>query len=75
MVRQYWKDGRVMVTTTRTIGPLHLEDLEPHRFEDLIRQLLYDFRPWNRLEAHHHGEVGEGGTHVHQGDDLVSPHL
>ena len=40
-----------MVTTTRTIGPLHLEDLEPHRFEDLIRQLLYDFRPWNRLEA------------------------
>ncbi len=37
--------------TTRTIGPLHLEDLEPHRFEDLIRQLLYDFRDWNQLEA------------------------
>ena len=36
---------------TRTIGPLHFEDLEPHRFEDLIRQLVYDFRPWKQLEA------------------------
>src|SRR4051794_11977924 len=36
---------------TRTTGPLHLEDLEPHRFEDLVRQLLYDFRPWRQLEA------------------------
>lgn len=38
-------------TPTHTIGPLHLEDLEPHRFEDLIRQLLYDFRQWKQLEA------------------------
>lgn len=37
--------------TTRTIGPLHLEDLEPHRFEDLARQMLYDFRQWRQLEA------------------------
>lgn len=37
--------------TTRTYGPLHLEDLEPHRFEDLVRQLLYDFRSWSQLEA------------------------
>jgi hypothetical protein len=36
---------------TRTIGPLHLEDLEPHRFEDMIRQLIYDFRNWRALEA------------------------
>jgi hypothetical protein len=28
-----------------------LEDLEPHRFEDLVRHLLYDFRRWRRLEA------------------------
>src|SRR3954447_20645174 len=35
---------------TRTLNPLHFEDLEPHRFEDLIRQLVYDFRPWKRLE-------------------------
>jgi hypothetical protein len=36
---------------TRTIGPLHFEDLEPHRFEDLVRQLAYDFRTWKHLEA------------------------
>ncbi|GAB2875947.1 hypothetical protein GCM10027093_09250 [Paraburkholderia jirisanensis] len=40
-----------MVFATRTIGPLHFEDLEPKRFEDLIRQLVYDFKPWRRLEA------------------------
>ena len=40
-----------MPPVTKTLGPLHLEDLEPHRFEDLIRQLLYDFRPWRDLEA------------------------
>ncbi|MEM8610425.1 MAG: restriction endonuclease [Cyanobacteria bacterium P01_H01_bin.105] len=36
---------------TNTINPLHFEDLEPHRFEDLIRQLLYDFRQWYSIEA------------------------
>src|SRR6266540_57871 len=34
-----------------TIGPLHLEDLDPHRFEDLVRQLVYEFRNWRQLEA------------------------
>jgi len=36
---------------TQTINPLHFEDLEPHRFEDLIRQLMYDFKEWNSIEA------------------------
>jgi hypothetical protein len=36
---------------SRTVNPLHFEDLEPRRFEDLVRQLLYDFRNWNSLEA------------------------
>lgn len=40
-----------MSATTRTLNPLHLEDLDPHRFEDLIRQLAYDFRTWRSLEA------------------------
>lgn len=40
-----------MAKATRTINPLHFEDLEPHRFEDLVRQLIYDFREWHRLEA------------------------
>lgn len=40
-----------MATATRTINPLHFEDLEPHRFEDLVRQIVYDFRQWVSLEA------------------------
>lgn len=40
-----------MATTSRTLNPLHFEDLEPRRFEDLVRQLAYDFRNWRRLEA------------------------
>jgi hypothetical protein len=39
-----------MATTTRTIGPLHFEDLDPHRFEDLARLLIHDFRNWSHLE-------------------------
>jgi hypothetical protein len=40
-----------MPRPTRTFGPLHFEDLEPHRFEDLVRQLVYDFRQWRSLEG------------------------
>lgn len=40
-----------MPQPTKTLNPLHFEDLEPHRFEDLIRQLIYDFRQWRSLEA------------------------
>ncbi|MEJ7810503.1 MAG: hypothetical protein WKG32_08875 [Gemmatimonadaceae bacterium] len=36
---------------TRTLNPLHFEDLEPHRFEDMVRQLAYDFREWKSIEA------------------------
>jgi hypothetical protein len=35
---------------TRTINPLQFDALEPKRFEDLVRQLLYDFRQWRQLE-------------------------
>lgn len=48
-----------MALATRTLGPLHFEDLDPHRFEDLVRALLYDFRTWLKLEG-----TGRGG-----GDD------
>ncbi len=40
-----------MAIVTKTINPLHFEDLEPHRFEDLIRQLFYDYKEWRSLEA------------------------
>ncbi len=36
---------------SRTYNPLHFEDLEPKRFEDLIRGLIYDFKEWVEIEA------------------------
>ena len=49
--------------TTRTLNPLPFEHLEPHRFEDLVRQLVYDFRVWRTLEA-----TGRSGSD--QGADI-----
>lgn len=43
--------------TTRTLNPLPFENLEPHRFEDLIRRLLYGFRDWVDIEP-----TGRGGS-------------
>ena len=39
------------MSITKTLGPIHFEDLDPKRFEDLVRQLAYDFRAWQKLEA------------------------
>jgi hypothetical protein len=36
---------------TRTYGPIHFEDLESHRFEDLVRELIYDYKDWQSIEA------------------------
>ena len=52
-----------MATPQKTIGPLHFEDLEPHRFEDLVRQLIYDFRNWKALDG-----LGRSGSE--QGFDV-----
>lgn len=57
--------------TTKTLGPLHLEDLEPRRFEDLIRQLAYDFRPWRMLEAT--GRAGSDDGFDARGFEMVGP--
>ena len=46
-----------MPTVTSTIHPLPFHHLEPKRFEDLVRQLSYEFRPWRALEA-----TGTGGA-------------
>jgi hypothetical protein len=40
-----------MAQTSRTLNPLPFRDLEPHRFEDLVRQLAYEFRDWRSIEA------------------------
>jgi hypothetical protein len=41
----------VAAIATRTLNPLPFGDLEPHRFEDMVRQLAYDYRRWRTLEA------------------------
>lgn len=51
---------RSKATPTRTLNTLHFEDLEPHRFEDLVRQLVYDFRDWQTIEATGRGGGDEG---------------
>ena len=48
-------------TPTRTYNPLPFTELEPKRFEDLVRQLVYDFRPWRRLEATGRSGSSTGG--------------
>jgi hypothetical protein len=49
------REGRVAIT--KTLGPIHFEDLEPKRFEDLVRELIYDFKDWQGIEA-----TGRGGS-------------
>lgn len=36
---------------SRTYGPIHFEDLDPHRFEDLVREIIYDYKDWQSIEA------------------------
>jgi Restriction endonuclease len=48
------------VAVTRTLGPLHFEDLDPHRFEDLVRELVYDFKDWQSIEATGRGGADDG---------------
>lgn len=55
---------------SRTIGPLHFEDLEPKRFEDLVRQLTYDFKAWRRLEAT--GRAGSDDGFDARGYEIVA---
>jgi hypothetical protein len=52
------RDGESEMVS-RTLNPLHFEDLEPHRFEDLVRQLAYGYRAWKTLEAT--GRLGADG--------------
>jgi hypothetical protein len=45
---------------TKTLGPIHFEDLDPRRFEDLVRELAYDFKDWQSIEATGRGGSDEG---------------
>jgi hypothetical protein len=54
---------------TRTYNPLPFTALEPKRFEDLIRQLAYDFRQWRMLEAT--GRSGSDDGYDARGFEIV----
>lgn len=54
---------------TRTLNPLPFNDLEPHRFEDLVRQLAYDFRTWRSLEPT--GRLGADDGYDARGFEIV----
>ncbi len=58
-----------MAKVTKTLNPLHFEDLEPHRFEDLVRQLAYDFRTWRLLEPT--GRLGSDDGYDARGFEIV----
>lgn len=58
------------MATSRTVGPIHFEDLEPKRFEDLVRQLAYDFKNWRRLEAT--GRAGSDDGFDARGYEIVA---
>jgi hypothetical protein len=60
-----------MAIATKTLNPLHFEDLEPHRFEDLVRQLIYDFRVWRSLEAT--GRLGSDDGYDARGFEIIEP--
>ena len=58
-----------MATVTRTTNPLPFEHLDPKRFEDLIRQLAYDFRQWQQLEAT--GRAGSDDGYDARGWEII----
>lgn len=58
-----------MVKTTKTLNPLPFHDLEPHRFEDLVRQLAYDYRTWRSLEPT--GRLGADDGYDARGFEIV----
>ena len=58
-----------MTKVTKTLNPLHFEDLEPHRFEDLVRQLIYDLKSWRLLEPT--GRMGSDDGYDARGQEIV----
>jgi hypothetical protein len=58
--------------TTHTYAPLHFEDLGAGRFEDLIRQLAYDWRDWKYLDTT--GLLGsDGGVDISAIELIAAP--
>jgi hypothetical protein len=63
-----------MAKPTRTINPLHFEDLDARRFEDLALALVYRLRQWE--DIHHDGRVGgDAGVDIRAVEKLVDASL
>jgi hypothetical protein len=45
---------------SKTLGPIHFEDLDPHGFEDLVRELAHNFKDWQSIEATGRGGIDDG---------------
>ena len=53
-----------MSILNRTINKLHFEDLDPHRFEDLVYDILFRNKSWNIIE--NWGKSGsDGGVDIY----------
>lgn len=62
------KEGE-LAQATRTNNPLPFQDLEPRRFEDLVRHLAYYFKPWRKLEPT--GRTGSDGGFDARGYEII----
>lgn len=63
-----------MPKPTRTINPLHFEDLDSRRFEDLALALVYRLRPWE--DIHHDGRLGgDAGVDIRAIEKLADASL
>lgn len=60
-----------MAIITKTLHPLPFEHLDAKRFEDLVRQLAYDFRHWRSLEAL--GQAGGDAGFDARGFEILAP--
>jgi|ERR1035437_4853355 hypothetical protein len=58
-----------MARASKTLNPLHFEDLDPHRFEDLVRQVIYDFKTWRSLEPT--GRLGSDDGYDARGHEIA----
>lgn len=55
---------------TKSLHQLPFDQLEPRRFEDLVRQLAYDFKVWRTLEAT--GKSGSDDGYDIRGWEIVA---
>ncbi len=48
---------------TKTTNPLHFEDLDPGRFEDLCLEIVNRYKIWYKID--HYGGVGDEGVDIY----------